>query len=154
AAARLLVAAAAASRAGRGGRRRAAAGPGRAARAGGGLVVLPREAARAGEAQGDRGWQREGVDPKRSRRKHRARAYHRPVRRRPGGIRAGLAGVAGRRYAIIGDGAAGVSAAGALRRLDPACSIAVVSDDPLPAYFRAALTNSLLGELRDEQVWA
>src|SRR5690349_11875642 len=62
--------------------------------------------------------------------------------------------MAGRRYAIVGDGAAGMSAAEALRRVDPASSITVVSDDPHPTYFRAALTNYLLGELRDEQIWA
>src|SRR5437870_1404365 len=62
--------------------------------------------------------------------------------------------MAGRRYAIVGDGAAGMTAAQALRRLDPPSSITVVSDDPHPTYFRAALTNYLLGELRDEQIWA
>jgi NADPH-dependent 2,4-dienoyl-CoA reductase/sulfur reductase-like enzyme/pSer/pThr/pTyr-binding forkhead associated (FHA) protein len=60
----------------------------------------------------------------------------------------------GRRYAIVGDGAAGMTAAQTLRRLDIAASITVVSDDPHPTYFRAALTNYLLGELRDEQIWA
>jgi NADPH-dependent 2,4-dienoyl-CoA reductase/sulfur reductase-like enzyme/pSer/pThr/pTyr-binding forkhead associated (FHA) protein len=60
----------------------------------------------------------------------------------------------GRRYAIVGDGAAGMTAAQTLRRLDAAASITVVSDDPNPTYFRAALTNYLLGELRDEQIWA
>ncbi|MEP7122871.1 MAG: FAD-dependent oxidoreductase [Byssovorax sp.] len=60
----------------------------------------------------------------------------------------------GRRYAIVGDGAAGMTAAQTLRRIDPAASITVVSDDPNPTYFRAALTNYLLGELRDEQIWA
>jgi NADPH-dependent 2,4-dienoyl-CoA reductase/sulfur reductase-like enzyme/pSer/pThr/pTyr-binding forkhead associated (FHA) protein len=60
----------------------------------------------------------------------------------------------GRRYVVVGDGAAGTAAVGVLRRLDPASAIAVVSDDPHPSYFRAALTNYLLGELRDEQVWA
>ncbi len=58
------------------------------------------------------------------------------------------------RYVILGDGAAGITAAQTLRTLDPQCEIKVVSDDPHPAYFRAALTNYMLGELRDEQVWA
>jgi NADPH-dependent 2,4-dienoyl-CoA reductase/sulfur reductase-like enzyme/pSer/pThr/pTyr-binding forkhead associated (FHA) protein len=62
--------------------------------------------------------------------------------------------MAGRRYVILGDGAAGMTAAGALRRLDPAGSITVVADDPHPTYFRAALTNYLLGELREDQIWA
>jgi NADPH-dependent 2,4-dienoyl-CoA reductase/sulfur reductase-like enzyme/pSer/pThr/pTyr-binding forkhead associated (FHA) protein len=60
----------------------------------------------------------------------------------------------GRRYAIVGDGAAGMTAAQNLRRIDAAASITVISDDPNPTYFRAALTNYLLGELRDEQIWA
>lgn len=62
--------------------------------------------------------------------------------------------MAGRRHVILGDGAAGVTAAETLRRLDPAGSITVVSDDPHPAYFRAALTNYLLGELREDRIWA
>jgi NADPH-dependent 2,4-dienoyl-CoA reductase/sulfur reductase-like enzyme/pSer/pThr/pTyr-binding forkhead associated (FHA) protein len=82
-------------------------------------------------------------------------------RQRPGLTKAARAprgrvswAMAGRRYAIIGDGAAGMTAAQALRRLDPAGVITVVSDDPHPTYFRAALTNYLLGELRDDQLWA
>ena len=58
------------------------------------------------------------------------------------------------RYLIIGDGAAGTSAAETLRRGDPRASITLVSDDPHPSYFRAALTNYLLGELREHQIWA
>src|SRR4051812_16487804 len=60
----------------------------------------------------------------------------------------------GRRYVIIGDGAAGMAAVAELRRADPAAVLTGVSDDPHPGYFRAALTNYLLGELRDEQIWA
>jgi NADPH-dependent 2,4-dienoyl-CoA reductase/sulfur reductase-like enzyme len=59
-----------------------------------------------------------------------------------------------RRYLILGDGAAGTSAAEHLRRLDPEGLIAIYSDDPHPAYFRAALTNYLLGELTEAQLWA
>lgn len=62
--------------------------------------------------------------------------------------------MAGRRHVILGDGAAGTAAAEALRRLDPAGQITVVSEDPHPPYFRAALTNYLLGELREDQIWA
>jgi NADPH-dependent 2,4-dienoyl-CoA reductase/sulfur reductase-like enzyme/pSer/pThr/pTyr-binding forkhead associated (FHA) protein len=62
--------------------------------------------------------------------------------------------MAGRRYTILGDGAAGMTAVETLRRLDPVAAITVVSDDPHPTYFRAALTNYLLGELRDDQIWA
>lgn len=62
--------------------------------------------------------------------------------------------VRSKRYVIVGDGAAGMTAARTLRGLDPAADIVVLSDDPNPAYFRAALTNYLLGELREEQIWA
>jgi NADPH-dependent 2,4-dienoyl-CoA reductase/sulfur reductase-like enzyme/pSer/pThr/pTyr-binding forkhead associated (FHA) protein len=62
--------------------------------------------------------------------------------------------LARKRYVIIGDGAAGMSAAQKLRRSDPSATIGVLSDDPHPAYYRAALTNYLLGELRDDQLWA
>ena len=58
------------------------------------------------------------------------------------------------RYVILGDGAAGITAAQGLRADDPQGEIKIVSDDPHPAYYRAALTNYLLGELRDEQIWA
>ncbi|MDB4944262.1 MAG: hypothetical protein JWP97_3796 [Labilithrix sp.] len=59
-----------------------------------------------------------------------------------------------KRYIIIGDGAAGTTAAEALRLGDRAATIAILSDDPHAAYYRAALTNYLLGELREEQIWA
>jgi len=62
--------------------------------------------------------------------------------------------VTGRRYIIIGDGAAGTTAAHSLRLADANATIAILSDDPHAAYYRAALTNYLLGELREEQVWA
>lgn len=55
---------------------------------------------------------------------------------------------------IVGDGAAGMTAARALRMADGQAQVTLVSDDPNPAYFRAALTNYLLGELREEQIWA
>lgn len=59
-----------------------------------------------------------------------------------------------KRYIIIGDGAAGTTAAQSLRTADKGATIAILSDDPHAAYFRAALTNYLLGELREEQIWA
>ncbi len=62
--------------------------------------------------------------------------------------------VRSRRYVIVGDGAAGVTAARVLRGADSQAQITLISDDPNPAYFRAALTNYLLGELREEQIWA
>jgi NADPH-dependent 2,4-dienoyl-CoA reductase/sulfur reductase-like enzyme/pSer/pThr/pTyr-binding forkhead associated (FHA) protein len=59
-----------------------------------------------------------------------------------------------RRFVIIGDGAAGLSAAEELREHDPVASIGVFTEEPTPSYFRAALTNYLLGELREDQLWA
>ncbi|HEX9374891.1 MAG TPA: FHA domain-containing protein [Actinomycetota bacterium] len=58
------------------------------------------------------------------------------------------------RYAIIGDGAAGTTAAFFIRRADPSGRVIILSDDPQPAYYRAALTNFLIGELREEQLFA
>src|SRR5258708_13855480 len=58
------------------------------------------------------------------------------------------------RYVIIGDGGAGTRAGEHVRRADPQGLIAIYSDDPHPAYFRAALTNYLLGELTEQQLWA
>jgi NADPH-dependent 2,4-dienoyl-CoA reductase/sulfur reductase-like enzyme/pSer/pThr/pTyr-binding forkhead associated (FHA) protein len=62
--------------------------------------------------------------------------------------------MARRRTLIIGDGAAGTTAAQYVRQADPNGLVTILSDDPNPAYFRAALTNYLLGELREEQIWA
>jgi NADPH-dependent 2,4-dienoyl-CoA reductase/sulfur reductase-like enzyme/pSer/pThr/pTyr-binding forkhead associated (FHA) protein len=62
--------------------------------------------------------------------------------------------MARKRYLIIGDGAAGTTAAQYVRQADPQGAITILSDDPSPAYFRAALTNYLLGELREDQIWA
>src|SRR5262245_48557740 len=59
-----------------------------------------------------------------------------------------------KRFLIIGDGAAGMTAAETLRRLDPTALVAIYTDDPNPGYYRAALTNYLLGELREDQLWA
>lgn len=47
-----------------------------------------------------------------------------------------------------------MTAARTLRQHDPNARIAILSDDPHTAYFRAALTNYLLGELREDQLWA
>lgn len=62
--------------------------------------------------------------------------------------------MAAKRYVIIGDGAAGTTAAQYLRAADREATIAILSDDPHAAYFRAALTNYLLGALRSEQIFA
>jgi NADPH-dependent 2,4-dienoyl-CoA reductase/sulfur reductase-like enzyme/pSer/pThr/pTyr-binding forkhead associated (FHA) protein len=62
--------------------------------------------------------------------------------------------MARRRFVIIGDGAAGLAAAERLRERDASATIGIFTDDPNPGYFRAALTNYLLGELREDQLWA
>jgi pSer/pThr/pTyr-binding forkhead associated (FHA) protein/NADPH-dependent 2,4-dienoyl-CoA reductase/sulfur reductase-like enzyme len=58
------------------------------------------------------------------------------------------------RYVIIGDGATGVTAAYYIRNADPSATLTIVADDPNPAYYRAALTNYLMGELREAQLFA
>ncbi len=51
--------------------------------------------------------------------------------------------MARKRYLIIGDGAAGLTAAASLRLADAEAEavIGVFSDEPVPGYYRAALTN-------------
>ena len=58
------------------------------------------------------------------------------------------------RHIIVGDGATGTTAAYYIRKADKSASITIVSDDPNPAYYRAALTNYLLGELQESQLFA
>jgi nitrite reductase (NADH) large subunit len=62
--------------------------------------------------------------------------------------------MARKRYVIVGDGAAGLTAAAEIRRRDAEAAVGIFCDDPNPGYFRAALTNFLLGELREDQLWA
>src|SRR6478609_6449463 len=62
--------------------------------------------------------------------------------------------MARKRYVIVGDGAAGLTAAAEIRRRDSEAAVGIFCDDPNPGYFRAALTNFLLGELREDQLWA
>ena len=62
--------------------------------------------------------------------------------------------MARKRYLIVGDGAAGLTAAEEIRRRDSEAAVGIFCDDPNPGYFRAALTNFLLGELREDQLWA
>jgi nitrite reductase (NADH) large subunit len=57
-------------------------------------------------------------------------------------------------YVIIGDGAAGTTTAQYIRRRDPDGRITIIADDPNAAYYRAALTNYLIGELREDQLFA
>ena len=58
------------------------------------------------------------------------------------------------RHVIIGDGGAGTTAAYFIRQADPSARIEIYSDDPNAAYYRAALTNYLIGELREAQLFA
>jgi nitrite reductase (NADH) large subunit len=57
-------------------------------------------------------------------------------------------------YVIIGDGGAGTTAAYYIRQADSSGQIEIYSDDPNAAYYRAALTNYLIGELREAQLFA
>jgi len=57
-------------------------------------------------------------------------------------------------YVIIGDGAAGTTTAQYIRRRDADGRITIIADDPNAAYYRAALTNYLIGELREDQLFA
>lgn len=57
-----------------------------------------------------------------------------------------------RTHVIVGDGVAGMSAAHAIRLQAPGDRIIVVTDDPQPFYFRASLTNYLIGELSVEEL--
>ena len=56
-------------------------------------------------------------------------------------------------YLIIGDGAAGINAALEIRKSKPHAGITLVSNDPIPFYYRAALTNYLYGKLHDSELW-
>lgn len=62
--------------------------------------------------------------------------------------------MARKNYVIIGDGGAGLTAAQHIRQSDPDGNILMFSEDTNAAYYRAALTNYLIGELREEQLWA
>ncbi|MCR1841059.1 FAD-dependent oxidoreductase [Murimonas intestini] len=55
-------------------------------------------------------------------------------------------------YLILGNGAAGISAAKAIRERDKTGSIVMVSNEPYPAYNRPMLTKSLVADLTPEQV--
>ena len=57
-------------------------------------------------------------------------------------------------HIIIGDGVAGMSAAQYIRAKLPDAKIVIVSNDPQPFYYRAALTNYLSNRLKDEELWA
>ncbi|SMB91990.1 Pyridine nucleotide-disulphide oxidoreductase [Thermanaeromonas toyohensis ToBE] len=56
------------------------------------------------------------------------------------------------RYLIIGNSAAGVTAAEAIRKMDKKGEIAIVSDEPYPAYSRIFITNILAGTASLENI--
>src|SRR5688572_19163638 len=47
-----------------------------------------------------------------------------------------------------------MTAAHFIRQADPSARIEIYSEDPNAAYYRAALTNYLIGELREAQLFA
>lgn len=55
-------------------------------------------------------------------------------------------------YVILGNGAAGLSAAKAIRERDKTGSIVMVSNEPYSAYNRPMLTKSIMAELSAEQI--
>lgn len=57
------------------------------------------------------------------------------------------------RHVIIGNSAAGLAGAETIRRLDPAASITIISDEPYPAYCRPLLTYLLGGEITEPDLW-
>lgn len=57
------------------------------------------------------------------------------------------------RYVVIGNSAAGTSAAEAIRRVDPLGSITVVSDEELPAYSRSLTPNLIAGEVDKKELF-
>lgn len=57
-----------------------------------------------------------------------------------------------RRYVIIGNGAAGTTAADTLRKNDPNCSIHLLTNEPYPLYNRVSLPRFLQGVLVEQKV--
>jgi len=57
-----------------------------------------------------------------------------------------------RRYVIVGNGYAGTTAAEQLRKLDPACSIILFTDEPYPLYNRIALPPLLRRQVPEAKV--
>ncbi len=57
-------------------------------------------------------------------------------------------------YLIIGNGIAGITAAETLRAEAPDATIGIITDDPLPVYYRPALKDYLAGRVGEERLWA
>ncbi|KJS03340.1 MAG: hypothetical protein VR68_01670 [Peptococcaceae bacterium BRH_c4a] len=56
------------------------------------------------------------------------------------------------RYVIIGNSAAGISAAETIRRLNPNCSVTIISDEKHPAYSRCLLPDFLAGDIGEDRL--
>lgn len=57
-----------------------------------------------------------------------------------------------KRYVIVGNGAAGTTAAETLRKNDPNCSIHLLTNEPYPLYNRVSLPRFLQGVLTEQKV--
>src|SRR4030067_3565652 len=57
------------------------------------------------------------------------------------------------RYIIVGCGAAGLSAANAIRNIDTRGEVFLISDEFNPFYIRPTLTDFLSGELKEEEIF-
>jgi NAD(P)H-nitrite reductase large subunit len=53
----------------------------------------------------------------------------------------------GRRFVIVGNGAAGTTCAETLRKRDPSCSVTLITDEPHPLYNRVSLPRALKHEV-------
>jgi NAD(P)H-nitrite reductase large subunit len=57
-----------------------------------------------------------------------------------------------KRYVIVGNGAAGTTAAETLRKNDPNCSIHLITNEPYPLYNRVSLPRFLQGVIGEQKV--
>jgi NAD(P)H-nitrite reductase large subunit len=57
-----------------------------------------------------------------------------------------------KRYVIVGNGVAGTTAAETLRKLDPNCSIHLITNEPYPLYNRVSLPRFLQGVIVEQKV--
>ena len=56
-------------------------------------------------------------------------------------------------YVIIGNSAAGVSAAEVLRKADAECDITIVSEEEYRVYNRPLIARYMGGEIAEEKLW-
>ena len=57
-----------------------------------------------------------------------------------------------KQFVIIGNSAAGIAAAQALRKADRQATITIISDEPYPTYCRCLITNFLSGDIKESSV--